>query len=57
MYYLLNPYSLKRRSCHAITKYQLKKGITFNPTVGSRSSFYGSFRMPFSLYTNGILAR
>jgi len=26
-----------------------RKAITFNPTVGSRSKFYWSFRMPFSM--------
>jgi hypothetical protein len=27
----------------------VRKAITFNPTVGSRSKFYWSFRMPFSM--------
>jgi len=27
----------------------VRKAITFNPTVGSRSNFYRSFRMPFSM--------
>jgi len=27
----------------------VRNGITFDPTVGSRSNFYWSFRMPFSL--------
>jgi len=26
-----------------------RKAITFDPTVGSRSNFYWSFRMPFSM--------
>jgi len=27
-----------------------RKAITFDPTVGSRSNFYWSFRMPFSTH-------
>jgi len=27
----------------------VRKAITFDPTVGSRSNFYWSFRMPFSM--------
>jgi len=33
LYYLWNPYSLKRRYCHAILKKQLKRAITFDITV------------------------
>jgi len=29
--------------------WKVRKAITFDPTVGSRSNFYWSFRMPFSM--------
>jgi len=35
--------------CRARLEGLFKSAITFDPTVGSRSNFYWSFRMPFSM--------
>ena len=32
-----------------VLEYQLKRAITFDPTIGSRSNFYRCFQMLFSL--------
>jgi hypothetical protein len=44
-----NPYSVRRRSCRFRLEYRFEREITFDPTVGSPSNFYRSFRKPFSL--------
>jgi hypothetical protein len=35
--------------CSCRTRITAKKGVTFDPTIGSRSNFYRSFQRPFSL--------
>jgi hypothetical protein len=34
----------------SLTGWTSRKAITFDPTVGSRSNFYWSFRIPFSTH-------
>jgi len=44
-----NPYSVWRRCGRARLDERFERAITFDPTVGSRSNFYWSFRMPLCL--------
>jgi hypothetical protein len=43
-----NRYSVMMRSGPARLDGRFERAITFDPTVGSRSNYYWSFRMPFS---------
>jgi hypothetical protein len=43
-----NRYSVMMRSGRASLDGRFETAITFDPTVGSRSNYYRSFRMPFS---------
>ena len=54
--YVWNHYSVKRRSGHATLEKRLKRVVTFDPTVGSCSNFYISFRRLFSS-SHGITTR
>jgi len=47
--WMRNRYSVIMRSGGARLDGRFAKAITFDPTVGSRSIFYWSFRMPFSM--------
>jgi hypothetical protein len=40
---------MSRRYRRSRQEYRFEKAITFDPTVGSPSNFYRSFRKPFSL--------
>jgi hypothetical protein len=40
-------YSVRRRSRRLRSEYQFENAITFDPTVGSHSNFYRSFRILF----------
>jgi len=42
-------YSVMMRSGRPRLDGRFERAITFDPTVGSRSNFYWSFRMPFSM--------
>jgi len=44
-----NRYSVMIRSGRARLDGRFETAITFDATVGSRSTFYWSFRMPFSM--------
>jgi hypothetical protein len=44
-----NRFSVMMRSGRARLEGLFESAITFDPTVGSRSNFYWSFRMPFSM--------
>jgi hypothetical protein len=44
-----NRYSVRRRSLRSRQPYRFERAVTFDPTVGSPSNFYRSFRTPFSL--------
>jgi len=44
-----NRYSVRRRSRRFRLEYRFERDITFDPTVGSPSNFYWSFRKPFFL--------
>jgi len=44
-----NRYSVMMRSGRATLDGGFERAISFDPTVGSRSNFYWSFRMPFSM--------
>jgi len=50
LYYLWNMESLlvEKEVLSRQTEKNLKRAITFDPTVGSRSKFYTSFQRPFS---------
>jgi len=37
--YMLNPYSVRRRSSRPGLEYRFKRALTFDPTVGSPSNF------------------
>jgi len=50
MEWMRNRYSVMMRSGLPRLDGRLERGITFDPTVGSRSNFYWSFRMTFSMY-------
>jgi len=47
--WMRNRYSVMMRSGRARLDGWFGRAITFDPTVGSRSNFYWSFRMPFSM--------
>jgi len=49
MKWIRNRYSVMMRSGRARLDGRVKRAITFDPTVGSRSSFYWSLQMPFSM--------
>jgi hypothetical protein len=49
MEWMRNRYSVMMRSGRATLDGRFERGITFDPTVGSRSNFYWSFRMHFSM--------
>jgi len=49
MKWMRNRYSVIIRSGRARLDERFVSAITFDPTVGSRSNFYWSFRMPFSM--------
>jgi len=42
-----NRYSVRRRSRRSRPEYRFERAITFDPTVGSPSNFYRSFRKLF----------
>jgi hypothetical protein len=44
-----NRFSVMMWSGRARLDERFERAITFDPTVGSRSNFYWSFRMPFSM--------
>jgi len=44
-----NRYLVRRRSRRSRPEYRFERAITFNPTVGSPSKFYRSFRKLFSV--------
>jgi len=44
-----NRYSVMMRSGRPRLDGRFERAINFDPTVGSRSNFYWSFRMPFSI--------
>jgi hypothetical protein len=44
-----NPYSVWRRCGRARLDERFERAITFDPTVGSRSNFYWSFKISFSM--------
>jgi hypothetical protein len=44
-----NPYSVRMRSGRARLNGRFERAIIFDPTVGTRSNFYWSFRMPYSM--------
>jgi hypothetical protein len=47
--WMRNRYSVMMRSGRAKLDGRFESAITFNPTIGSRSNFYRSFRMHFSM--------
>jgi hypothetical protein len=49
MEWMRNRYSVMMRSGRARLDGWFGRAITFDPTVGSRSNFYWSFRMPLSI--------
>jgi len=49
MEWMGNRYSVMMRSGRARRAGRFESAITFDPTVGSRSNFYWSFRIPFSM--------
>jgi len=48
MQWMRDPYWVMMRSGQSRLDGWFERAITFDPTVGSRSTFYWSFRMPFS---------
>jgi len=44
-----NRYSVRRRSLRSRPTYRFERAVTFDPTVGSPSNFFRSFRTPFPL--------
>jgi len=44
-----NRYLVRRRSRRSRPEYRFERAITFDPTVGSPSNFYRSFRKLFFL--------
>jgi hypothetical protein len=46
---MLNRHSVRRRSRRSRQEYLFERAITFDPTIGSPSNFYSSFRTLFSL--------
>jgi len=49
MVWMRDRYSVMMRSGPARLDGQFVSAITFDPTIGSRSNFYWSFRMHFSM--------
>jgi len=49
MRWMRDRYWVMMRSGRSRLDGRFKRAITFDPTVGSRSNFYWSFRMPFSM--------
>jgi len=49
MEWMRHRYSVMMWSGRARLEGRFERAITFDPTVGSRSNFYWSFRMPFSM--------
>jgi len=49
MKWMRDRYSVMMGSGRARLEGRVERAITFDPTVGSRSNFYWSFRMPFSM--------
>jgi len=49
MEWMRNRYSVMMWSGRARLEGRFERAITFDPTVGSRSNFYWSFRTPFSM--------
>jgi len=49
MRWMRDRYLVMMRSGRSRLHGRFESVITFNPTVGSRSNFYWSFRMPFSM--------
>jgi hypothetical protein len=49
MEWMSNRYSIMMRSGRKRLDGRFESGITFVPTVGSRSNFYWSFRMEFCM--------
>jgi len=49
MEWMRNRYLLMMRSGRARLDGRFERALTFDLTVGSRSNFYRSFRMPFSM--------
>jgi hypothetical protein len=49
MEWMRNRYSMMMRSSRSRLDERFERHITFDPTVGSRSNFYWSFRMPISM--------
>jgi hypothetical protein len=49
MEWMRDRYSVIMRSVRARLDGRFERAITFDTTVGSRSNFYWSFRMPFSM--------
>jgi len=49
MQWMRDRYSVMMRSGRARLDGLFERAITFDPTVGSRSNFYRSFRMNFSM--------
>jgi len=49
MAWMRNRYTVMMRSGRARLDGGFERAITFDPTVGSRSNFYWSFRKPFSM--------
>jgi len=49
MEWMSNRYSIMRRSGRNRLDGRFERGITFVPTVGLRSNFYWSFRMPLCM--------
>jgi len=45
----MNRHSVRRRCRRSRLDYRFERAITFDPTVGSLSNFYRSFRTLFSL--------
>jgi len=48
--YMWNRYSVRRRSRRSRPEYRFERAITFDPTVGSPSNFYMSFRKLFFFF-------
>jgi len=49
MEWMRNLYSVMIMSGRARLDGRFERAVTFDPSVGSRSNFYWSFRMPFSM--------
>jgi len=49
MHWMTDRYLVMMRSGRSMLDGRFEGAITFDPTVGSRSNFYWTFRMPFSM--------